>query len=207
VVNRRTFLQSSIWLSAASLPGTSALAAASGASNGASKRMPIRLQRFVFDNRFAEAVETARHAALLGIPPAEFSGDLTPLWYDELDLMWKTAPMALAGITTREGLFVLETLAADRRMRVAYRGEHGAARDGSAAHVLAGPAGLVARAVPQPGASLWGPVLGDALAHCACHERSAVRRTLTTRADRASTRDVPLYSWIIAPSTSVAVAV
>jgi hypothetical protein len=199
-------LQSSILLSAASLPGTSALAAASGASNGVSERMPIRLQRFVFDNRFAEAVETARHAALLGIPPAEFSGDLTPLWYDELDLAWKTAPMALAGITTREGLFVLETLAADRRMRVAYRGEHGAPRNGSAAHIFAGPAGLVTRAVAQPGASIWGAVLGNALANCPCNERSAVRRTLRARADRVPTRDVPLYSWIIAPSTSVAVA-
>jgi hypothetical protein len=203
MVNRRRFLQSGIVVSAASLPATSTLAAAIGATETA----PIRLQRFVFDNRFVEAVDTAHHAARLGVSLAEFSGDLTRLWYDELDLQWKAAPMALAGVTTRQGLFVLETLAADRGMRVAYRGEHGVAANGCADHVLAGPAEVVTRAATQPGASLWGAVLGHALAHCPRNEPATMELELTTRAERVSARDVPLCSWIIAPRTAVAAAV
>ena len=54
---------------------------------------------------------------------AAFDGDLTRLWYERLDLSWKRAPMTLGGVTTAGGLFVLETLAADRGMRVIERVE------------------------------------------------------------------------------------
>jgi hypothetical protein len=85
----------------------------------------LNLERFIFDNRFAESVEAARVAAGRGIPLAETAGDLTSLWYHDLDLRWKHAPMALGGMTTRGNLFVLETLATDRGMRVLSRREHG----------------------------------------------------------------------------------
>jgi hypothetical protein len=134
------------------LAGAFAWLGALGAAQGAEPRNPIRLQRFVFDNRFAEAVAAARHAARRGIPLAEFAGDLTPLWYDDLDLEWRRAPMTLAGVTTREGLFVLETLAVDRGMRVAHRGAHGAAKEGHTAPlcswIIAPRAALAATAPP-----------------------------------------------------------
>jgi len=200
-MDRRAFLQSGLALSAASLPGTAALAAAVGMS----ECTPIRLQRFVFDKRFAEAVETARHAAHLGIHLAEISGDVTPLWYDDLDLRWKRAPMALAGVTTQDGLFVLETLAADRGMRVAYRGEHGVAKNDNVDHVLTGPPALIARAALQSDTPLWGAVIGDAMAHCPPNTPAVTHRFATGAGD-APARDVPLYSWIIAPRAAVAVA-
>ena len=96
MIDRRTLLQSGAALTAAAaLPGAAAFAAI-GAGAGA----PLRLERFMLDNRFADAVITARHAASLGIPLAEFSGNLTHLWYDELDLQWRKAPMTFAGITS-----------------------------------------------------------------------------------------------------------
>jgi hypothetical protein len=88
--------------------------------------MNLRPERFVFDSRFAIARHMARRMALQGISPAETSGDLTDLWFNEFDLQWRGAPMVLAGLTTGRGLFVLETLAADHRMRVASRIEHAA---------------------------------------------------------------------------------
>jgi hypothetical protein len=68
------------------------------------------IELFVFDTRFDDAVALAQLAAEQGIPLAETSGDLMDLWYDNLDLRWKEAPMLLSGVTTAKTLFVLETL-------------------------------------------------------------------------------------------------
>jgi hypothetical protein len=202
MTNRRQFIQSSLAVSATSWFAASALSAPVGAAEAPA----LRLDRFVVDTRFAEAVETALHAAHQGIRIAETSGDVTNLWYDDLDLRWKKAPMALAGMTTRSALFVLETLAADHRMRVVYRGEHGVPQGGRVVHVLAGPAALLARATPAPDASSWGPLLGGAMTRCPAGRPAAAQLEWTTPA-HASTREEPLFSWIIAPRTSVALRV
>lgn len=131
MTNRRQFIQSGLALTAVSSSVLAVLPAGVGATGNAEA---LRLERFVFDNRFAVAVEIAQQVARQGIPLAETSGDLTDLWYDYLEPRWKTAPEALAGVTTRYGLFVLETLAADHRMRVVYRAEHAAAQHERIAH-------------------------------------------------------------------------
>lgn len=143
MANRRQFIQSGLALSAIALPGLLPVFPGVPAGGRDRSRSALRIERFVFDNRFPEAVEAARHAASQGIRVAETSGDMTDLWYDDLDRRWKEAPMRLAGMTTWHGLFVLETLAADRRMRVVYRSEQkvprNVLRDGGVAHVLAWP--------------------------------------------------------------------
>jgi hypothetical protein len=53
-----------------------------------------------------------------GIAVASFEGDLLPLWTSRLRPLWQQQPMTLAGLTTRSDLFVLETLAADHRMKL-----------------------------------------------------------------------------------------
>jgi len=195
--NRRRFLQSAITLSAVSMPAISAWPA-----GARSAEAPIlRLERFVFDNRFPEAVEVAQHAAHRQVRLAEISGDLTALWYEDLDLLWKNAPMVLGGVTTRHGLFVLETLAADRGMRVVYRGEHAAPQQGTAAHSLSGPADLLARAASEPNASLWAP-LARAMTQCPAGPWEPAHLELATPIEHASTRNEPLLSWIIAPRSS-----
>ena len=199
MANRRQFIQSGVALSALSSSVLAALPA------GSSDAAPLRLERFVFDNRFVEAVEVARYAASLRVPLAETSGDLTDLWGNELQPAWRQAPAAFAGITTRQGLFVLETLAADHRMRVVYRGEHAVAHGGCIAHVLTGPADLVADATPGPDAALlWAPLLGRAMARCPQGRSAPPTLALTTSAGGVVDRDEPLFSWIIAPRTAAA---
>lgn len=85
----------------------------------------VVLERFVYDSRFAAAAAFAAEAERGGTPLAAFAGDLTELWYGELDLAWRRKPETLGGATTERGLFVLETLALDRRMRVVERVERG----------------------------------------------------------------------------------
>jgi hypothetical protein len=175
VANRREFLQSGLALPAA-LTG-----ALTGLQADAAALRELNLERFIFDGRFPAAVRAARLAAARGIALAETAGDLTSLWYHDLDLRWRRAPMALGGVTTKGALFVLETLAADRRMRVVYRGEHGG-RDatGALTQTLAGRADLFAELLPPELAS---------------------RRPTATEPDEA------LFSWIIAPRSAASTAV
>ena len=63
-------------------------------------------------------------AARLGLRVWEIHDDITELWYQELSLRWKEAPLILAGVTLSTSLFCLETLARDHQMRVCFRAEH-----------------------------------------------------------------------------------
>jgi hypothetical protein len=193
VASRRQFIQSGLVLSVGSLTWIPDFALPTGELPAPS----LRIERFVFDGRFVAAVELARHAARHGMPLAETSGDLTDLWYNDFDLRWKQAPMALAGMTTRGGLFVLETLAADHDMRVVYRGTHHASRDGRVRHVLSGPARLIARATAHSTVPFW-ERLGRAMHECPPDGRRMTERTLTTSAEGMAGGE-PLFSWLIAP--------
>ncbi len=116
MTNRRQVLK---WAAAASAAATGALSLRASAAASRESSPPIEL--FVFDRRFADARAAAARSAANGVETAGFDGDLTELWYDRLDLRWRAAPMKLAGLTTSSGLFVLETLAVDRGMRVIER--------------------------------------------------------------------------------------
>lgn len=128
-IDRRELLKTGAVLSAATL-------AAPAWAAGASSILP--LERFIADRRFAPAIASARAAADAGLPVTSFAGDLSALWYDVLDLAWRKRPMTLAGVTAPDGLFVLETLANDRGMRVVYRGTH-IVSEGRPAYELLGP--------------------------------------------------------------------
>ena len=117
MTNRRQVLK---WAAAASAAATGVLSSLR-ASAGSSRESSQPIELFVFDRRFADARAAAAARAASGVETAAFDGDLTELWYDRLDLRWRAAPMTLAGVTTASGLFVLETLALDRRMRVVER--------------------------------------------------------------------------------------
>jgi len=118
MTNRRQVLK---WAAAASAAATGALSLRASAAASRQSSLPIEL--FVFDSRFADARAAAARRTANGVEAAAFDGDLTQLWYQRLDLRWRRAPMTLAGVTTAGGLFVLETLANDRGMRVVERVE------------------------------------------------------------------------------------
>ena len=110
--------------------------------------------------------------------------------------------MALAGVTLADALFVLETFALDRGMHVVYRGEHGLVEDGRITHRFTGPAALVTRLSPPP--LPWESALASALTECPLGTPQIARTELVTGGAALSLRDVPLYSWIIAPRAAVA---
>jgi hypothetical protein len=78
----------------------------------------------LFDNRFAAARSFGRAAAWRGESVHGFDGDITNVWFHDLDPRWRKSPAAIAGFTAHGALFCLEQLAWDVRMRVVYRAEH-----------------------------------------------------------------------------------
>jgi hypothetical protein len=184
-------------LSVATAPLAGVLAAQQPAS--------LTLERFVFDVRFEESGAIAADVERRGVPLAPIADDLMTLWYDDLDLAWRKAPMALAGVTLAETLFVLETFALDRGMHVVYRGEHGLVANGKIAHRFAGPASLIERL--QPLRSSWQRALAEALLECPLGSPEIARAELVSDGAALSLRDVPLVSWIIAPRAAVATKV
>ena len=195
-MKRREVLRSAAALPALTLttsPFVSALAAV---------QSTLALERFVFDVRFAESGTIAEHMKRRGIALSPIADDLMTLWYDELDLAWRKAPMALAGVTLAETLFVLETFALDRGMHVVYRGEHGLVENGKIAHRFVGPAALIERLSPLP--KQWEQALAAALTECPLGAPEIARTELVSEGAALSLRDMPLVSWIIAPRTAVA---
>jgi hypothetical protein len=179
--------------------------AASFARALAAGRGSLALERFVFDVRFTESGAIAEQVRRLGIELSPVADDLMTLWYDDLDLKWRKAPMALAGVTLEDALFVLETFALDRGMHVVYRGQHGIVQDGRIKHRLAGPAALIELLEPLP--PEWESALAKALTECPLGALETARAELVSPGAALSLRDVPLYSWIIAPRAVVATRV
>jgi len=124
MASRREFLQAGI--AASLLP-----MAVSGGNLALGERdEPAGFYKVIFDERFPASVAfgeewKARGAAVHGI-----RGDITDLWFHDLDLQWKRQPLPIAGLTAHGPLFCLERLAWDRGMRVVSRVEQTAMHDG-----------------------------------------------------------------------------
>jgi hypothetical protein len=105
------------------------------AGQGPASALEPAVFRAVYDERFPDGRAFAETAAARGWPARPIRGDVTRLWYDELDARWRQGPAAIAGVTTPASLFCLETLARDRGMRLVARTE--LARDGLVSWLIA----------------------------------------------------------------------
>jgi hypothetical protein len=83
-------------------------------------RRPFPIYKAVFDERFNAPRAFAAGAPERGIPAAAIRGDVTSLFFNDLDLRWKQGPVRLAGYTMPSSLFCLDLLARDRGMRLSY---------------------------------------------------------------------------------------
>jgi hypothetical protein len=103
--------------------------------------LDTRLYKVIFDERFPASVAFADQVRREGLPVHGIRGDITALWFHDLDLRWKQGPAAIAGLTDANALFCLDLLARDKGMRVQARTEW--------------PAGLVAWVIaPRANAKL-----------------------------------------------------
>jgi hypothetical protein len=193
VTNRREFLQTAAALSAA--------APLAGRAAFASGRAPTVLDAVVVDARHSEARDFAAVVGQLGAPLRVIEGDITDLWQNELRRRWQAGAAAVAGLTERPALFVLERLAWDHGLRVVFEAEHIPDGRGGAAHRV------VRTADPQLGRELaaagnrWTGVLAHALVAENGVQTRDYRPTSAALAAHLG-EATKLHSWIIAPRSA-----
>ncbi len=83
--------------------------------------MNRNLYKVIFDERFPASVAFGEVWSSRGAPVHAIRGDITDLWFQDLDPHWKKQPVAIAGLTAHGPLFCLEQLAWNHGMRVAFR--------------------------------------------------------------------------------------
>jgi len=85
-----------------------------------SARPGLPYYKAVFDERFEDARVFATQATMRATPRVAIRGDVTSLFFNDLDLRWKLGPVWLIGFTTSASLFCLHMLARDRGMRLRF---------------------------------------------------------------------------------------
>jgi len=193
MTDRRQFLQTAAALSAAPLATRTVFAG--GRELGL-------LDAVVVDSRHADARAFGEHARAMGVPVGAIEGDITALWSEALLPRWRSGPAALAGLTERPALFLLERLGWDHDLRVVFEAEHEPGANGRFAHtvVRCGDAAL-APALAAAG-SRWTRVLADAMFTGAGAATRDFRPSGAAMAARLA-EPVRLHSWIIAPRQAV----
>jgi hypothetical protein len=124
MASRREFLHAG--LAASLLP----VAVSAGASALQASEPAVPFYKVVFDERFPASVAFGQEWRERGANVHAITGDITDLWFHDLDPRWKQGPAPIAGLTAHGPLFCLEHLAWDHGMRVISRVEQAATYDG-----------------------------------------------------------------------------
>ncbi|OFV92855.1 MAG: hypothetical protein A3G76_01205 [Acidobacteria bacterium RIFCSPLOWO2_12_FULL_65_11] len=122
MVNRREFIQTGAAAVVVTGIGIDSGAAAPAHAPEAPVRRP--LYKAIYDERYRDSVAFAEQARRLGLATQAIAGDVTGLWFKDLDLRWREDKVPIVGLTTDAALFCLEQFAHTRQMRVVYRAEH-----------------------------------------------------------------------------------
>lgn len=169
MTNRREFLQTGVSVSTLSFAINGLVSDAAHARSADNK---VALHKAIFDDRYAEGRAFAQTISGLGVPAEALrDGDVTH-FYEELDLLWRERPAAIAGLTQFGPMFVLERLGLERGLRVARRVEHEVRSSGPLEHTMTG--------APESVIHYYRP--------------------LALQEGRGIPWDGPLFSWVIAPA-------
>jgi hypothetical protein len=199
-MNRRDFVVHSA--AAVASIGIAQRASASFPELGAAVRA-LRPYKVVFDQRFEPCRAFAAGAERLGCPIRPIAGDVTALWFDELQPSWARGEGPIVGITNHRALFCLEQLAWDDWMRVRARIEHHFEPDGTVRHRLFMPrSALHSAAVALAGDEKWPERLAVPLVSAlSVDSRERPEEwTAVTRGPARGASHLSLASWVIAPS-------
>ncbi len=197
MTNRREFLQTGVAV-------TAAAALTSGfeiASATVAAPPPTRLHKAIYDRRFADSRAFA--AQIVDVPAHAIEGDITELWFKDLDPHWRKAARPVAGLTTQNSLFCLEHLARDYGLRVTYRGEHIVGPGRRIRHDLTGPAHLLVQADDsQMRSAAWPREVARLMRgyELTRNARDVPRRISAELPAPAEPGVEILVSWIIAPA-------
>ena len=198
MASRREFLQ--IGVAALALPISARAGLKPALSAPAKESAPTPLYKVIFDERHASSRAFADEVKKLGAPLYGMKGDITNLWFNDLDARWKKEPIAIAGLTEQGPLFCLERLAWDHGMRVVYRADHTYRQDGYMEHELSGSERMLREAVELSSSGPdWSSRVASLLTRCPASRAQASKLTVVTPGMKQSGDPQHLVSWVIAP--------
>lgn len=197
MASRREFLQ--VGIAALALPISAHGALSPGAAKPENAAPVTPLYKVIFDERFPASVAFGDEARRLGLPTHSIRGDITDLWFHDLDAQWKKKPAAVAGLTAQGALFCLERLAWDHGMRVVFRGDHQYLPEGAIEHALTGPESIVHQAASLQDDD-WAARVARLVAQVPQGHTTPAKATIRGRATApANAEPEGLISWVIAP--------
>jgi hypothetical protein len=198
MASRREFLQ--IGVAALALPISARAGFQRAVPAPAGESAPTRLYKVIFDERHASSRAFAGEVKRLGAPVHPIKGDITDLWFNDLDARWKKEPVAIAGLTEHGPLFCLERLAWDHGMRVVYRADHTYRADGYMEHELSGSERMLRGAVELSSSGPdWSARVAALLTRCPVSRAQASQLTVVTPGAKQAGDPEHLVSWVIAP--------
>jgi hypothetical protein len=198
MASRREFLQ--IGVAALALPISARAGLAPTILGQANESTPTPLYKVIFDERFASSRAFAGEVKRLGASVYGIKGDITDLWFNDLDARWKKEPIGIAGLTEHGPLFCLERLAWDHGMRVVYRADHTYRADGYMEHELSGSERMLREAVNISSSGPdWSRRTAGLLTRCPANKAQASKMTVVTPAVKQADDPEHLVSWVIAP--------
>ncbi len=154
--------------------------------------------RFIADQRSEIALAAAHTAARRGATVDLLGDDITAL-YQRLDLTLRSSPVATAGVTSGNALFVLERLAWERGLRTVFRGHHETGVetgvDGNSRHTLHRP-GVLSDESNRRLPDGWPATLDAALANAQGRSVDLVSSGLFVPHEGEA---AVLYSWLMVP--------
>jgi hypothetical protein len=193
MANRREIIQAAL-AAAAVLPCLDTFAAAPA-------NMP--LYKVLYDQRSQPALIFATRATRLGALVHATRGDVTDVWFNELQPRWKQHQTAVAGLTDFHSLFVLDMMARDAAMRAVYMAVHRFRGQSAIEHRLFGPRELVRRASPNFAGSDWASEAAGVVTQFPSSYSVAAPHSSIAEARNLELSPGDLVSWVIAPVRKV----
>lgn len=160
----------------------------------------IPIYKVIHDDRFAASQHFGEEAARLGLHAHAVSDGIHDVWYNDLYRQWRERPLAVAGMTTHDAMFLLALMGQDAGLRVVFRAHHQADGD-SVNHTLFGPRETITR---LPELSDKGDRWSREAAHIVASwpkravSRSQSQSTILAAANQPLHRDA-LITWVMAP--------
>jgi hypothetical protein len=189
MVNRRQIVQLALSAGAA-LPCFKAFAGA---------QPSLRLYQALYDERSVHTASFATAASRRGVAVQATRGDVTDIWFSELQPEWQQRQSAVAGLTDYHSLFVLDMMAQDAGMRAVYIAAHRPGARGVFEHRLFGPHELVRQASVEVTGRDWASSAAAIVMRCPAEVSVAARHSSIAEARNCEFAAADLVSWVIAP--------
>lgn len=201
MTTRRECLQGALALSSLALSGTALAKSPPILPTPTGVTDWMDFHTVVYEPGVAASAAFGAAIARRGMATYAIDGDITGLWTGELADLWRTKPVAIAGMTSYPAMFVLERFGWDHGLRVVLRAEHKADANGRILHHLEGPQTLLRRfeanLAQQP---RFGACMAGLVAQCPQAPNGPSTTTALASSTVATPSETPtLYSWIIAP--------